>query len=226
LQISGKGFCAPNITRLPPPPCSFRVATASIRDNCPVAWVKMIPRDEVEQHHNRSRWRRLTPTLAIAGALLAVVLYGFLRPAPEENRSRAVAFDLPLLSGDGSLATGDLEGHVVVLNFWASWCAPCRREMPMFERVWRDYRGRNVTIVGVDVRDIPTDARSFVEKYDITYPIVRDEDEVLVDRLSADPLPQTFFIAADGRLDGDQILGEASEEQLRARLDDLLESET
>ena len=201
------------------------MATVSIKDNRPVAWVKVIPRDEVEPHHNRSRWRRLTPTIAIAVALLAVVLYGILRPAPDDNRSRAIAFDLPLLSGDGSLSTGDLEGRVVVLNFWASWCAPCRREMPMFERVWRDYRERDVTIVGVDVRDIPADAQAFLEKYDITYPIVRDEDEVLVDRLKADPLPQTFFIAGNGRLHGDQILGEASEEELRARLDAILDSQ-
>ena len=182
----------------------------------------MVPRDELERHHNGSKWRRFLPTIAIAVALLSVVVYGLLRPAPEETRSRAIAFDLPMLTGGGSLASGDLEGRVVVLNFWASWCAPCRREMPMFERVWRDYRDRGVTIVGVDVRDLPVDARSFVEKFNITYPIVRDEEEVLVARLNADPLPQTFFIGRDGKLAGDQILGETSEEDLTARLDELL----
>lgn len=183
----------------------------------------MVPRDELEEHHNRSRWRRFLPTIAIAVALLSVLVYGFLRPAPEETESRAIAFDLPLLTGNGSLASGDLEGRVVVLNFWASWCAPCRNEMPIFERVWREYKDRGVTIVGVDVRDLPADARAFLEEFNITYPIVRDEDEVLVSRLKADPLPQTFFIGRDGLLDGDQILGEMNEDELTTRLDTLLE---
>lgn len=98
--------------------------------------------------------------------------------------------------------------------------------MPVLERTWRAYRDRGVTIVGIDVRDAPPDARAFVDKYNITYPIVRDEREVLVERLSADPLPQTFFIGRDGRLAGDEVLGEINAEELTARLDDLLEETT
>lgn len=184
----------------------------------------MVPRDEVEVHHNRSRWRRFLPTLAIVGVLLAAVAYGFVRPAPE-TESRAIAFDLPLLSEEGTLASGDLENRVVVLNFWASWCTPCRREMPMLERVWEEYEDRGVTIVGVDVRDVPSDARAFLTRLDISYPVVRDEEEVLVERLRVDPLPQTFFIGRDGMLNGDEILGEVTEEELTARLDELLGDE-
>jgi thiol-disulfide isomerase/thioredoxin len=197
---------------------------ASIKDNRPVAWVKMMPRAETEEHHNRSKLRRFLPTLVVGGALLAVVAYGLIRPAPEETKSTVIAFDLPKLTGGGTLSSSDLEGRVVVLNFWASWCAPCRHEMPTLQRVWRDYRDRGVTIVGIDVRDVAEDARSFARELGITYPIVRDEEEVLVRRLRADPLPQTFFIGRDGRLVGDQILGEMSRDQLTARLEELLGS--
>jgi thiol-disulfide isomerase/thioredoxin len=187
----------------------------------------MVPLDELNEHHNRSRWRRFLPTIAVAVLLLIALVYGLVRPAPKDPaRTQPIVWDLPLLNGEGSLASGDLEGRVVVLNFWASWCAPCRREMPVLERTWRAYRDRGVTIVGIDVRDAPRDARAFVDKYNITYPIVRDEREVLVERLSADPLPQTFFLGRDGRLAGDEVLGEINAEELTARLDDLLEETT
>jgi hypothetical protein len=76
------------------------------------------------------------------------------------------------------------------------------------------------------VRDAPSDARAFVNEFDITYPIVRDEEEILVQRLGADPLPQTFFVGRDGLLVGNEVLGEMTEEELTARLDGLLEEST
>jgi cytochrome c biogenesis protein CcmG, thiol:disulfide interchange protein DsbE len=203
------------------------LSPVSINDNRPVAWVKMVPVDELEEHHNHSKWRRYLPTIAIAVLILAAVVYGLFRPAPEDAaRARPIAFDLPLLTGGGSLSSDDLEGRIVVLNFWASWCAPCTREMPMLERTWQKYSDRGVTIVGIDVRDAPPDARAFVNEFDITYPIVRDEEEILVQRLGADPLPQTFFVGRDGHLVGNEVLGEMTEEELTARLDGLLEEST
>jgi cytochrome c biogenesis protein CcmG/thiol:disulfide interchange protein DsbE len=187
----------------------------------------MVPVDELEEHHNYSRWRRYLPTIAIAILILAAVVYGLFRPAPKDAaRARPITFDLPLLTGGGSLSSEDLKGRIVVLNFWASWCAPCTREMPLLERTWQKYRDRGVTIVGIDVRDAPSDARAFVNELDITYPIVRDEEEILVQRLGADPLPQTFFVGRDGHLVGNEVLGEMTEEELTARLDGLLEEST
>ncbi len=179
----------------------------------------MVPRDELVEHHNRSKLYRFTPAIAIGIGLVAVVVYGLVRPAPESSQPQRPEFDLPLLSGDGTLSDDDLEGRLVVLNFWASWCDPCRKEMPMIERVARDYASRDVAFVGVDVRDAPEAARAFVREYGITYPIVYDEDEMLAKQLDVTTLPHTFFLNRNGTVAGRPILGELTREELVARLD-------
>jgi cytochrome c biogenesis protein CcmG/thiol:disulfide interchange protein DsbE len=183
----------------------------------------MVPRDELVEHHNRSKLRRLAPAVVVAIGLIAVLVYGLVRPAPEGTKPQRPEFDLPLLSGDETLSNTDLEGRIVVLNFWASWCDPCREEMPMIQRVARQYAGRNVAFVGVDVRDTPDSAREFVREYGITYPIVRDEEEVLAKQLDVTRLPHTFFLDRAGAVKGEPILGELTRAQLVARLDEMLE---
>jgi cytochrome c biogenesis protein CcmG/thiol:disulfide interchange protein DsbE len=188
----------------------------------------MVPSDELDGAHNRSRSRRFLPVIIVGAGLVAVVVYSILRPAPEDGavEGRQISFELPRLDGSGSVASADLRGTPVVLNFWASWCAPCTREMPMFERVHKRV-GNDIAIIGVDVRDVPQEAKDFVEEYGITYEIVRDPDadfaaQIGIDPLH-DPLPQTFFLDAGGRLSGDQILGEVSEEQLVDRIEQLVD---
>ena len=162
----------------------------------------------------------------VAGVfLIAVVVYGLLRPAPDGATApgRLVEFDLPRLNGPGTVAVSDLAGRPVILNFWASWCIPCRREMPLFERMHQRF-SEEITIIGIDVRDAPINAKEFVEEFDITYEILRDPKAELAGRLNVDPLPQTFFVDAEGRLNGDPVLGEISEEELLTRIDELRES--
>ncbi|HET7481426.1 MAG TPA: TlpA disulfide reductase family protein [Actinomycetota bacterium] len=174
---------------------------------------------------NRKRTRRV---VAFLPALLLVGLlgYGALRPAAEPDRD-AVTFSLPRLDGDGTLSSEDLTGTPVVLNFWASWCQPCKEEMPAFERVWKRYQGR-IEIVGVNVRDSEIAARRFAEKVGVTYPLVVDAQEDLANSLHVVGLPQTFFLDGDLRVTGghagDRQLGAISEEDLTARIEDLLGS--
>jgi cytochrome c biogenesis protein CcmG/thiol:disulfide interchange protein DsbE len=186
----------------------------------------MVPRDELVEHHNRSKMRRLAPAAVVAIGLVGVLAYGLLRPAPEEAAHADPDFELPLLSGDGTLSDDDLEGRIVVLNFWASWCEPCRREMPIFERVAREYEGRNVSVVGVNLRDTPEPARAFVRELDITYPIVSDEDQILSKQLNVTGLPQTFFLDQTGAVSGSRVLGEMTRAELVARIDEVVEETT
>jgi len=169
--------------------------------------------------------------LKVAAIVLVVSLLGYfgLRPArnaAEETRSLP-AFELPLLMGGGTLSSDDLEGSVVVLNFWASWCGPCREEMPAFERIHRRYEDRGLIVVGVDVQDVPQSAREFVREVGVTYPIVQDLDQTLL-RAIGDPvgLPQTYFVRADGTLEAAEAdgkrLGAISEEELEAAVQRLL----
>jgi cytochrome c biogenesis protein CcmG/thiol:disulfide interchange protein DsbE len=78
-----------------------------------------------------------------------------------------------------------------------------------------------IAIIGIDVQDTPINAKEFVDEYNITYEILRDPDAELAGRLNVDPLPQTFFLDADGRLSGNPVLGEISEEHLLARIEEL-----
>ena len=99
-----------------------------------------------------------------------------------------------------SPAAADLLGKTVVLNFWASWCIPCRAEMPDFERVYRVYRDRGVVFVGLAVQDDPQDARAFVQSLGISYPVGIDYRSEAATAYELIGLPTTVFIAPDRTL--------------------------
>lgn len=106
---------------------------------------------------------------------------------------RVPSFDLPLVSG-GTLSSKDLEGHPVVINFWASWCQPCREEAAGLEAQWQKYRGQGVMIVGVNVQDRREDADAFQEDFGLTFPSVRDNNLKLYTSFGVRGMPETFFI--------------------------------
>jgi cytochrome c biogenesis protein CcmG/thiol:disulfide interchange protein DsbE len=186
----------------------------------------VVPTDELEGYHKRSRVRRRLLAAVVATAVAGALTLGFLIRAdsPTEEGREAPDWELPLLAGTGTLGSDDLTGFPVVVNFWASWCIPCREEMPFFERAWRDYRARGVRIVGVNVQDTEKAAAKFVEDFDITYPIVRDEDQSLARKMGLIGLPQTFFIDHTGRfLAATSGLGAISKQDLLLHIEKLLE---
>ena len=177
-------------------------------------------------------------TLVPAVVLIGLLAYGFLRPAPESSSPRrAPDFELELLSGDGTLSSEDLEGDVVVFNFWATWCEPCRAEMPDLEEMWQKYRDDGVQIVGVLVQDSAEGGRAFIDELGITYPTVYGHDSELRSLLKGAGLPQTFFVDRNyefiaesrGRLlkgRGDRVtLGQISIEELDRKISELLEQD-
>jgi cytochrome c biogenesis protein CcmG, thiol:disulfide interchange protein DsbE len=96
---------------------------------------------------------------------------------------------------------GKLDGRVVVVNFWASWCVPCRTELPTFQRVSREFAGRPVTFVGVDASDQRGAAAAMLRRSGVTYPTVYDRKGIyggIASHWSVTALPQTWFVARDG----------------------------
>ena len=132
----------------------------------------------------------------------------------------AVDFDLKRLNGEGSLSLASLRGKVVVINFWAAWCDPCKSEAPRFQSAFERYRGR-VAFVGVDANDFSGDARAFLTRYGVSYPNVRDPAGRVLHDYGGLPIPRTFVVARSGKVHG-YIFGEARAEELQSAIEEAL----
>ena len=132
----------------------------------------------------------------------------------EGEKPAAPVFNLDRLDGNGSVSLADYRGKAVVLNFWASWCAPCKDEAPQLESAWQRWRNKDVVVVGVDIQDFRTDAQRFVDRYGLTYPVLRDKDRWTWGRYGLTGLPETWFVDPKGRLVGEHFEGPVSGEEL------------
>ena len=112
----------------------------------------------------------------------------------------APEFTLERLDGKGELSLASLRGKAVVLNFWASWCGPCKEETPLLQEGWRRWQKRDVVFVGVDVKDFRGDAKKFLARYGVTYPNVYDGKGSTVGRYGVTGFPETYFIDAAGNV--------------------------
>ncbi len=153
---------------------------------------------------------------ALFGRAPAAPLVG--RPAPD--------FTLPVLSGGprgggGRLSLHSLRGRPVVLNFWASWCAPCREETPLLARLSRTYGPRGVAFVGVDVEDNAADARRFIGRNHVGYTVVASADEKVTASYAVPGLPTTVFIDRSGVIRDRQVGGFVGRDGERALTDEL-----
>ncbi len=187
----------------------------------------------------RSRPWLSVAVVAAALAFLALLGYGVVSEAPQRTideslaRGEAVAapgFALPILqppedtspglervvseaTADGSVSLEELRGTPVVVNFWASWCDPCRDEAKALEDSWRSAREREVLFVGLNMQDLTPDARAFMSEFGTTYLNVRDESNGVALDWGVTGLPETFFVGADGEVVA-HVIGAISAEQL------------
>jgi cytochrome c biogenesis protein CcmG, thiol:disulfide interchange protein DsbE len=130
-----------------------------------------------------------------AGAgLVKAVKRGETPPAP--------ALTLPRLDGTGTVSLASLRGKAVVVNFWASWCEPCKQEAPLLQQAWEDRRDEGLVVLGVDAQDIGDDARAFARRYGITYPVVHDGPGSSLGHWGTTGFPETWWVDRHGRLVG------------------------
>jgi cytochrome c biogenesis protein CcmG, thiol:disulfide interchange protein DsbE len=116
-------------------------------------------------------------------------------------------------AADGDVALRELRGTPLVLNFWASWCDPCRAEAKLLESTWKQRPSRDVLFLGLDAQDAREDAGDFISQFGLTFPHVRDPGNDTQRAWGVTGLPETYFIAADGRVVG-HVIGTVDEQQL------------
>jgi cytochrome c biogenesis protein CcmG/thiol:disulfide interchange protein DsbE len=152
--------------------------------------------------------------VAVAALLGAVALVGLLAYGVFVNQPRrgiddalaagkrpaVPAVSLPLLGSTRTVSLSAWRGKVVVLNYWASWCPPCRDESPLLERWQKRIAPRGGTVVGVDALDVTSDARAFMRQYGLTYPMLHDGDGHSQQRFGITGYPETFVIDRRGRV--------------------------
>jgi cytochrome c biogenesis protein CcmG, thiol:disulfide interchange protein DsbE len=147
-----------------------------------------------------------TRTFVVFIAVLAVIGllgYGLLNKSAKalEPGETVPPTALPKLDGQGTGSVADYRGRWVLVNVWASWCVPCRDESPALERFYRAHRGQRFTILGVDSNDLSDDALSFVHRYGITYPQLRDgSGDFSQGELGTTGVPESFLVGPDGKL--------------------------
>lgn len=190
-----------------------------------------------------SAGRRALSRFLIIGAVVAAVAllgYGLASKAPDDSIDQSLAqgepasapgFELPVLADgdlptrlaraiapateDGRLGLSELRGTPVVLNFWASWCTPCRAEAATLADGWERFGPDGVLFLGLDMQDLTDDATQFIDEYGNDYLNVRDQTDAVATDWGVTGIPETFFISADGRVTS-HVIGAISAPQLRS----------
>jgi cytochrome c biogenesis protein CcmG, thiol:disulfide interchange protein DsbE len=179
--------------------------------------------------NDRTLAGRLAATVALAVCLGLAGCTGGGPDGPTATTTPERLGASPLVARNQKQFQADLDalrGRVVVVNFWASWCVPCREEMPAIEQASQAYAeaGRPVTVIGVDASDVRSEAAKFLGEVGVTYPTVYDQQGLrggVAASWSVTALPQTWFVARDGSRAG-RIAGRLTVDKLRAKVDELL----
>ena len=132
------------------------------------------------------------PALLCSALITSLSLAGDMKPAPD--------FNLDQYKADKKLSLSDLRGQVVMINFWASWCGPCRQEMPLLDKLYARYKPMGFTLLGVNVEPDPTLATGFLDKTPVTFPILLDKDSSVSKLYQVAGMPSTVIVDRKGNL--------------------------
>lgn len=160
-------------------------------------------------------------------AFLALMAYGLNNRSPVTARSGFTRIDKPVPEIDAErydgtrLVLSEHIGRPMVINFWASWCVPCRDEQPILESTWRDYAADDVLFVGVNIQDDEAIGKAYLEEFDVTYPNVKDSNGRVTVNYGVIGLPVTFFVNKQGMVER-RYVGAINSLQLNQWVEDII----
>jgi peroxiredoxin len=143
-------------------------------------------------------------------------------PAPQQG-FLAPDFELQTITGE-TVKLSDLRGQAVLVNLWATWCPPCRAEMPAIERVYNEYKDEGLVVLAINMtyQDDPSNISPFINEYGLTFPILLDETGDMAHAYQLRSLPSSYFIGRDGIIHEVVIGGPMAEALLRTRVEEIL----
>jgi len=146
-------------------------------------------------------------------------------PPPLPRRGfTAPDFSLETLDGQ-TIALSDLRGQVLLINFWASWCPPCREEMPAIQQVYERYRDQDFVVLAVNLQEQDAQVTAFTDRLELTFPVLMDRDGSVFDRYRVMALPSTFFVDRAGVIQELAVGGPLSRAFIESQVVSLLAQE-
>lgn len=189
-----------------------------------VTELKSAPLEAPEIQTSRRPW-----WIWLAAAIIGLSIGYFgamLAKERQDERSAGIveyapAFELESLSTDGMLRLSDYQGKAIVLNFWASWCFPCKIEMPALQQAWENNQDSNIVFIGVNIWDEEQNAIDFLDEFGVTFPKGVDTSEEIIENYNILGVPTTWFIYPDGSV-ARKIMGPLDLESLDEMIDLIL----
>ena len=183
----------------------------------------VVVQELIEETPPVQRGFNLGSALLLIGIMVIVAIIGIaLAQQLETQPESGPAPDFTLTTFDGeTFALAAQRGNVVVVNFWASWCVPCRDEAPILQSLWERYRDRGVVLVGIAYADAESKSLAFIDEFGITYPNGPDVGTRISDDYRITGVPETFIVDQDGNIVR-TIIAPVWEGQLDAIIDELL----
>lgn len=151
--------------------------------------------------------------------IIAIMLIAFAGCTVKQTGESLPDFTLTDLSGE-TVTLSSLKGKKVFLNFWATWCPPCKAEMPHMEEIYKEYKEQNLEIIAVNIRENQDKVNEFMNENGLTFPVLLDLDGKVSDQYNIASIPTSYFINSDGVL-SDMVKGGLSLEQMKQYIDKL-----
>lgn len=180
------------------------------------------------ERESKGRWYGLLGLVALVFVFAGILVFSYLGKTTERNARPVIGRSAPVFSLDSlakeSVNLSDFKGQVVLINFWASWCMPCRTEMLDLQTAYEAYRDQGFVILAIDVGEPQRMAAAFAQEFGLTFPVLLDSNSRIAQRYGVRALPSSFFVDQEGILRDIVIGGPMNQDYIESKIKPLLES--